>query len=336
MAGGLPFSRAHLYRILSNPLYIGEIAHKGERYPGQHEGIIARDTWDAVQATLAQNSHRHLVKAHTKNPSLLAGILADEQGEKLVATHANKQGRRYRYYVSPQLLKAKGAGDSESHSGEGRPRSGWRLPAAEIETVVTRILIGVLNDREWLVSNVPGANQSIAGQQAIRARAQELADILAGTDAIGKRGLLLALVDRIGLLDGQIEVRVRTSALMGGYRPDAPEDCGSASTIVPVLRPVSLHRRGLEMRLIIEGDGGPEPEPDPALIKALAQAHRWWGDLIEQRYATIRELAQAYNTDERYVARIIPLAFLSSDLTRRILDGRQPVEFTLNQFLRAA
>src|SRR5467141_2215380 len=29
--GGLPFSRGHIYRILSNPLYIGEIAHRDSR-----------------------------------------------------------------------------------------------------------------------------------------------------------------------------------------------------------------------------------------------------------------------------------------------------------------
>ena len=52
MAGGLSFSRAHLYSILRNPLYVGEIAHKGHRYPGQHPAIIDRETWDAVQATL--------------------------------------------------------------------------------------------------------------------------------------------------------------------------------------------------------------------------------------------------------------------------------------------
>jgi site-specific DNA recombinase len=42
MRGGRPFSRGHLYKILSNPLYVGEIDHKGTRYPGLHEGIIDR------------------------------------------------------------------------------------------------------------------------------------------------------------------------------------------------------------------------------------------------------------------------------------------------------
>ena len=43
-AGGQPFSRGALYALLSNPIYIGEIAHKEARYPGQHEAILDRET----------------------------------------------------------------------------------------------------------------------------------------------------------------------------------------------------------------------------------------------------------------------------------------------------
>ena len=39
-AGGQPFSRGALYALLSNPVYIGEIAHKDARYPGQHQAIL--------------------------------------------------------------------------------------------------------------------------------------------------------------------------------------------------------------------------------------------------------------------------------------------------------
>ena len=34
--GGGLFSRGHIYKILSNPIYIGRIAHKGRVYEGQH------------------------------------------------------------------------------------------------------------------------------------------------------------------------------------------------------------------------------------------------------------------------------------------------------------
>jgi len=38
--GGLSFARGHIYKILSNPLYMGEIEHRGVRYPGLHPPLI--------------------------------------------------------------------------------------------------------------------------------------------------------------------------------------------------------------------------------------------------------------------------------------------------------
>lgn len=55
--GGKPFSRGHLYKILSNPLYVGSVTHKGRSYDGQHEPIIVPETWTAVQAQLAAQVH---------------------------------------------------------------------------------------------------------------------------------------------------------------------------------------------------------------------------------------------------------------------------------------
>jgi DNA invertase Pin-like site-specific DNA recombinase len=51
--GGKPLNRGHLYKLLGNPLYVGEISHKGTTWPGQHPAIIDRETWEAVQAQLA-------------------------------------------------------------------------------------------------------------------------------------------------------------------------------------------------------------------------------------------------------------------------------------------
>jgi hypothetical protein len=140
MIGGHAFSRGHLYRILSNPLYAGEIGHKGQRYPGQHPAIIDRETWDAVQEQLARNGHERLVKAHAKEPTLLSGLLYDSSGERLVVTHAVKQGKRYRYYVSARTLEQRRRSDAQvapcDSPGTGAASRNWRLPAAEIEPLV--------------------------------------------------------------------------------------------------------------------------------------------------------------------------------------------------------
>src|ERR1700739_1669006 len=86
--GGKLFSRGHLYRLLSNPIYIGQIAHKGELYPGQHPALIDAETWTAVRDQLGTNATNRRGQAHATEPSLLAGVLVDAQGERLTPSHA--------------------------------------------------------------------------------------------------------------------------------------------------------------------------------------------------------------------------------------------------------
>ena len=45
-SGGNPFFRGALYVLLSNPIYIGEIRHKGVHHPGLHESIVDRELWE--------------------------------------------------------------------------------------------------------------------------------------------------------------------------------------------------------------------------------------------------------------------------------------------------
>src|SRR5580704_10094614 len=75
MAPSRPFSRGHLYGLLANPIYTGQIAHKGELYPGQHPALIDNETWTAVRNQLAANTSDHRHRARAAEPSLLAGLL---------------------------------------------------------------------------------------------------------------------------------------------------------------------------------------------------------------------------------------------------------------------
>ena len=51
--GGCRFSRGALYELLANPIHIGEIRHKQERYPGQHEAIVPRELWGECSSDCA-------------------------------------------------------------------------------------------------------------------------------------------------------------------------------------------------------------------------------------------------------------------------------------------
>jgi len=77
--GGKPLARGALYTMLRNRIYRGQIVHKDQHYPGEHEPIIDEPLWEEVQAKLAANAasgdgERRL------NPSLLAGLLYDGKG----------------------------------------------------------------------------------------------------------------------------------------------------------------------------------------------------------------------------------------------------------------
>lgn len=134
MQGGPAVGRGALYTMLPNRLYRGEVAHRGQVYPGEHEAIIDAALWDAVQRHLAQNRIAETDKTRAQSPSLLAGLLFDAQGRRLTPTHAVKKGRRYRYHVSKNLL-----------TGEANQTNNpmMRLPAADLEKAVNERLLAL-------------------------------------------------------------------------------------------------------------------------------------------------------------------------------------------------
>ncbi|HTZ66315.1 MAG TPA: hypothetical protein VMB83_02375 [Roseiarcus sp.] len=86
--------------------YIGEVAYRGEIHPGEHEPILDRAVFDAVQSRLKEQAvERSAIRS--SSPSLLAGRIFDDRNNPMTPTHANKKGVRYRYYVSHALLQGR-------------------------------------------------------------------------------------------------------------------------------------------------------------------------------------------------------------------------------------
>ena len=64
--GGQSLSRGALALILRNPLYIGEVHHKGERFPGLHEAIIDHDLWDTRRPRVRERRERQYARARER------------------------------------------------------------------------------------------------------------------------------------------------------------------------------------------------------------------------------------------------------------------------------
>ncbi len=95
--GYMPFTSGHLHKLLQNPIYVGEIRHKGNIYPGLHDAIVDRATWDAVQEQFERNTAKRKQAANQPSRHLFKGRLFDPMGRPMAPTHAQKKGKRYRY-----------------------------------------------------------------------------------------------------------------------------------------------------------------------------------------------------------------------------------------------
>jgi site-specific DNA recombinase len=109
--GGIRFGVGALAHLLRNRFYIGEVVYRGAVHAGEHEPILDRSLFDAVQAKLAASAGARELKLKA-SPSLLAGRIFDDRDNRMTPTHTNKQGARYRYYVSHAALQKRinGAG----------------------------------------------------------------------------------------------------------------------------------------------------------------------------------------------------------------------------------
>jgi DNA invertase Pin-like site-specific DNA recombinase len=128
-----------LAHVLKNRFYIGEIAFQGEIHKGEHEPILDRELFAAVQARLAEGK-THRLLARSQSPAALMGMIFDDRGNPMSPSHTNKKGVRYRYYVSHALLQNRKATVGST------PRVG----APDIEVIVAGAIRANLDQPEDL------------------------------------------------------------------------------------------------------------------------------------------------------------------------------------------
>src|SRR6478735_7495223 len=233
-------SRAAISTLLSNPIYTGHIAHKGELHPGQQAALIDDESWSTVRDQLAANTSNHRRRAKAAEPSLLAGLLVDARGERLTPSHAVKKGRRYRYYVSAALI-----------TDAGTDREGWRLAAREIEEAVIRILADALTSPASLVERFGAAGMPSDQVRKLLSRAAHMAAALGGSP--GERAKLVReLVEKIIVDEKTIIIKLRRGLLLGGDVPSSASEAASDSA-VELTAAVAFTRRGAETKLVLPG-----------------------------------------------------------------------------------
>ena len=168
---GVAWNKMHLYRMFNNRLYVGEIAHHDQHYPGEHEAIVPRALFDQVQSILEQNCRVRGNNARAKTPALLKGILkCGHCGGSMGPTFAKKNGKTYRYYLC--IAASKNGYDSCPVR---------TIAAGEIEGAVMEQLRAVFRSPEMIAETYRAARSQEREQvSALNCERKELEVKLAG------------------------------------------------------------------------------------------------------------------------------------------------------------
>src|SRR5437764_6539564 len=270
MRGGIRFGVGPLAYLLNNRFYIGEVVYRGETHRGEHEAIVDRSLFQAVQAKLAANAVTRRARLRG-SAAILTGRIFDDRGNHMSPSHSTKLGVRYRYYVSHAVLQKQ-----KSEAG-----SIARVPAPEVENLV---LDGVLN--HLAAAGAPQHSTGLDDREPIEQYVEKvivtprvLEVRLAVTEAAAE-------TDRAGT-SGCAPGRLPTTLVLPwtGRAPAAIKGIVHAPSSNPVLK----------------------SETRDALLTAISKARGWIEDLRLGRVASFAAIAERQGQCERHVRFLAPL-----------------------------
>ena len=325
IVGGNPISRGALYQILHNRLYRGEIAHRGEIHQGNHEPIIDTEQWDAVQARLADQAPAPAETGTTANPegSLLTGLLFDANGNRLTPTHATRRGRRYRYYISASLVRGGRAADATN---------GIRVPAGDLERLILDTLAEKLRDPVWITEAFTTTSAAETAQlvdAAARLAGRKAAS--SDRDEDQRRHAIRDMVHRAVVTPQEVRLTIDHRGLRKALNLEldvSHSEAVSDERALDIVIPAQALRSGKQVKLVLGNVNTAQRRVDPALLRIVSDAHRWFDGLRTGRFATIAEIARLEGQQVSHVSRTLPLAFLAPDIVEMIVAGRQLATLT--------
>jgi site-specific DNA recombinase len=201
---GKPVEKGYVYRIISNPVYIGEARHKGTTYAGEHKAIIDRALWQRVQAILHENPCKRRAHSRARTPALLKGLIFGPSGAAMTPSHTRRNGKLYRYYIDMDVLKRGAA-----------PGPVSRLAAGDVERVVIDQLRAILRAPEIVVRTWRTARRQIddVTEAEVRDALEQLDPIWDELFPAEQDRIVQLLVERVDIQEDGVEIRFRVDGL---------------------------------------------------------------------------------------------------------------------------
>jgi DNA invertase Pin-like site-specific DNA recombinase len=287
--GGIRFGVGSLAHLLKNRFYVGEVVYRGENHRGEHEPIVDRALFEAVQAKRAAGQVAREIRLKG-SPAILTGRIFDDRGNRMTPTHCNKLGVRYRYYVSHALIqrrKAEAGGVA-------------RVPAPDIEALILESV------RQHF-----GVSAGDAAAPSDRDLVERYVDrVIVMPHAVELHVLRPDDLDRAHVGDTRdVETSPAIPLRLTWEAPNfaAVKGIIHAPRTAPAVKPTSRD----------------------ALLAAIAKARAWIEEMKAGEIGSFAEIAQREGQVERHIRLLAPLAFVSPRIIEAIVNGTAPADLTV-------
>ncbi|MBF0341071.1 MAG: recombinase family protein [Magnetococcales bacterium] len=199
---GSLMDKGYIYRILSNRLYLGEITMGEEAFPGEHEAIIDRETWDKVHQLMASNTRRQVSSSRVQSEAVLKGIVRCHSCDRAMSPSFTRKngGRLYRYYTCQNARK------------NGHEFCNLKsVPAGEIEAMVVGQVRTMLKSPEMIVKtwqSADGIDERDVGEALRR-----LDPVWEELFPVEQHRLIMLLISKVDVERSGVKVHLRAEGL---------------------------------------------------------------------------------------------------------------------------
>ena len=331
VVGGGPINSGALYHILGNPIYVGDIRHYTDCYPGIHEPIIDREMWDRVQLLRADRTKTPLFPPSA--PNLLTGLLFDSYGRPMCMVDKRwANSRKARYYIS-----------NHSAWAMRQKLKRMRTNGDELEELIVAAVRSTLADREKTRAILMQLGHYGPELDMLAARSQAAGERLARATPKHQKRILKALIVRIELSRERIKIVFRCLEVerflawdgMGNFK--AAEDLWrriEPSYLLDVPASVVRFQRKFELP-ILPCPIDDHPAPKKGLVSLIKEARKAQALVDAERSMGIKEYAARMRRCPSTFARVLRLNYLAPDIQTSIFDGTQPPDLTRRDLVRA-
>ena len=110
------------------------------------------------------------------------------------------------------------------------------------------------------------------------------------------------------------------------------------ATSIRVVIPLTLRKRNGRPKILPPEDAGlPSSQgQDPHVLRAIARAWKWRRQLEEGEASTLQDIAGREGVSERFIGRMIRLAYLAPEVLEALVAQRRPPAISINEMVEVA